>query len=635
MPTMLKHRLAGIFIIAALAFAAPGEARADQVHKAGTEKEIRIGVLAFRGGANALKRWSATADYLTGSIEGYRFAMVPLSLENMNFAAYDESVDFILTNTGNYVNLEARFGVSRIATMRAPTNVAAGNVFGAVIFSRADRQDIRTLSDLRGKSFMAVKRNGFGGFQMAWRELKEKGIDPFSDFSRLRFSGFPQDVVAFKVESGEVDAGTFRTDTLEKMAAEGKIKMSNFRVLNPKKYPGFPFEVSTRLYPEWPFAKLKGTPDPLAQKVAIALLSMPSDGQAAKAGGYGGWTVPLDYQPVHDLFRFLRIGPYEDLGEIRFNDIVKQYGHWVLLGFFGLIIFAVWGTWTEYLVTRRTRELSDANRELEKEVIERERAEDEARRRQAELAHVSRLNTMGEMASGFAHELNQPLSAIINYAQGCVRRMKRGAGETEEMLAAMEQVSVQAGRAGEIIRRIRSFVRKDEPERNRVDVASLIRDVTDLLGAEFKRSGVTVTLTLSGALPFVMADAIQIEQVVLNLVRNAIEAMDEGGSKQGGSKEKRLIIKISEGDNETVCVAVEDTGPGISEETRDHAFDPFVTTKKGGLGLGLSISQSIIEGHGGRLFIERSRESGTVFMFSLPAAVQANLKQKEERRERA
>ncbi len=630
MPPMMKRCFSALFFFALLALAVVGHARAGQDKKAGIDKEIRIGVLAFRGGENALGRWSATADYLTGSVKGYRFKMVPLSLENMNFAAYKGSVDFILTNTGNYVNLEARFGITRIVTMRAPTTVAAGNVFGAVIFSRAARKDIRTLSDLRGKSFMAVKRNGFGGFQMAWRELEEQGIDPFTDFSELRFSGFPQDVVAFKVESGEVDAGTFRTETLEKMAAEGKIKLSDFRILNPKKYPGFPFALSTRLYPEWPFAKLKETSDFLAQQVAIALLSMPPDGRAAKAGGYGGWTVPLDYQPVHDLFRVLRIGPYEDLGEITFNDIVKQYGHWVLLGFFGLVIFAVWGTWTEYLVTRRTRELSNANRELEKEVIERERAEDEARQRQVELAHVSRLNTMGEMASGFAHELNQPLSAIVNYAQGCVRRIKRGTGETREILAAMEQVSVQAGRAGEIIRRIRGFVRKDEPERGGVDVASLIRDVTDLLGAEFKRSRVTVTLTLSGALPAVMADAIQIEQVVLNLVRNAIEAMVEGESKQ-----RTLSIEISKEDNETVSVAVADTGPGIPEKTLDHAFDPFVTTKKGGLGLGLSISQSIIEGHGGHLFIERSTESGTVFKFSLPVAAQADLKQKEEHRERA
>ena len=136
-----------------------------------SERSVAIGVLAYRGVENCLQRWSPTALYLSDAITGYTFQIEPLTLEEMSAAAERGDVDFILTNTGNYVALEAKYGISRIATLRAPGEVAAGNVFGAVIFTRADRSDIQGLRDLRGKRFMAVTPDGFGGFQMAWREL--------------------------------------------------------------------------------------------------------------------------------------------------------------------------------------------------------------------------------------------------------------------------------------------------------------------------------------------------------------------------------------------------------------------------------------------------------------------------------
>ncbi|MDH5748407.1 MAG: PhnD/SsuA/transferrin family substrate-binding protein, partial [Rhodospirillales bacterium] len=449
-PRYLTFLLAGVLMLAS------GAAWAD-VH------EVRIGVLAFRGAEDALKRWSPTAAYLSKAVDGATFRVVPLTLSEMSETVARGDIHFVLTNTGNYVNLEHRFGVTRIATLRAPGFVIAGNAFGAVIFTRADRADIKAIKDLKGKKFMAVNKNGFGGFQMAWRELQAHGIDPFSDFSEIRFSGFPQDNVAYAVLNGDVDAGTFRSGALENMAAEGDLNLEDFKILSAKQHTGFPFLVSTRLYPEWPFSKLNATSETLAQKVAIALLGMSGNSSAALIGKYGGWTVPLDYQPVHELFKELRIGPYQELGRITFTDLFKQYGHWLVLVVVLILLTAGWAARIEYLVARRTRELSQANLELEKQMAERRRLEDLDRRRQAELAHVSRLSTMGEMASGFAHELNQPLSAITNYAKGCVRRLRTGSGETGELLDAMEQVSVQAERAAKVIRRIRSFVRKETP----------------------------------------------------------------------------------------------------------------------------------------------------------------------------
>ncbi|MHA1598794.1 MAG: ATP-binding protein, partial [Alphaproteobacteria bacterium] len=406
----------------------------------------------------------------------------------------------------------------------------------------------------------------------------------------------------------------FRTNTLETMEEEGSLQMSDFKILNPQTHPGFPFAVSTRLYPEWPFARMKGTPGDLAQKVAIALLKMPAKGSAAVTGGYGGWTVPLDYQPVHELFKVLRIGPYEDLGRITFTDLINQHGHWIVLGVVVLLLTIGWATWIEVLVARRTRELSQANSELERQISVRRLAEEDAHMRRAELAHVHRLNTMGEMASGFAHEINQPLSAITNYARGCIRRINKGTGDNTEILGALEQVAAQATRAGEVIKRIRTFVRKEEPESEITDINRVIRESLEYIESDADRQGVSLETKLQPGLPGVEIDVVQVEQVVLNLVRNAIEAMAETPAAA-----RRLMVGSELTDRGEIRVTFTDTGPGLPVNTADSMFDPFVTSKQNGLGLGLSISRSIVEFHGGRLRASNSSDAGAVFSFTLPA----------------
>lgn len=587
-------------------------AGAAPVHSA---EPVAIGVLAFRGADEARARWMATVDYLDARIADTSFTLMALTLGEMPRAVAGGRLGFVLTNTGNYVDLEARFGISRIATLRTPSRVTAGNVFGAVIFTAAGRDDLSGIKDLKGKRFLAVGPHAFGGFQMAWREMKAAGVDPFEDLAELKFSGFPQDRIAFAVREGLADAGTVRTGTLEALVREGAARMTDFKVLAAKRFKGFPYAVSTRLYPEWAFARVHGTDNDLAQRVAIALLDMPGDGAAAKAGRYGGWTVPLDYQPVHDLFRELRIGPYEELGAITLADLFKQYGPWVVVAVICLLVMAGWATWIEILVARRTRELSTANAELQRQIGERRRAEEEARRRLAELAHVHRLNTLGEMAAGFAHELNQPLAAITNYAKGCVRRLKSGRGEPAELLDAMEQVAQQAGRAAQVIRRIRGFVRKEAPKRAAADINHVIGETVNLVRVDLERQGITVTLDLADGLAPVPVDVVQIEQVVLNLLRNGVEAMNEAPPAK-----RTLGIRTRPHGEDAVEVTVTDNGPGVAALGQGSVFDPFVTSKPDGLGLGLSISKSIVENHGGRLRVAAGASGGAQMSFTLPTA---------------
>lgn len=242
------------------------------------------------------------------------------------------------------------------------------------------------------------------------------------------------------------------------------------------------------------------------------------------------------------------------------------------------------------------------------------RAEQEARQHQAELVHVCRLSTMGEMATGMAHELNQPLSAIVNYANGCSRRLQSASSKTEELVGAMGQITVQAQRASEIIRRLRALVGKQPPLRANVDLNHLVREVCSFVEFETTRLGLTIELDLGDRPILVCVDLVQIEQVLLNLVRNAIDALQEVAETQ-----RHLGIRTwVEADR--ALVAVRDSGPGISADRLLHLFHPFFTTKEGGMGMGLAISQTIVENHDGRIWAESEPGEGSIFCVALPVA---------------
>lgn len=245
------------------------------------------------------------------------------------------------------------------------------------------------------------------------------------------------------------------------------------------------------------------------------------------------------------------------------------------------------------------------------------RAEQESRQHQAELVHVCRLSTLGEVATGMAHELNQPLSAIVNYANGASRRLQSGIGDSHALVDAMGQISSQAQRAGEIIRRLRALVGKQPPIRSAVDINYLVREVCGFVQFETSRLELQIDLDLAaGEIP-VDVDLVQIEQVLLNLVRNAIDALAE---RPLGERILSIRTELYQGD---ALVSVRDNGPGIPPERMEHLFHPFYTTKESGMGMGLAISQTIVENHGGRIRAQSQPGVGSVFAIQLPVAAVA------------
>ena len=760
------------------------------------QSEMRIGVLAFRGQEDAFERWQPTARYLSERIGGYRFSIVPLTLEGMLSSVAADQLDFILTNTGNYVVLENAYGISRLATLKVLHLGEEFTQFGAAIFTRHDHPRLEQISDIAGHSMMAVSDDAFGGFQMAWRELIDNGVDPFTDLASLQFSGFPQDDIVHAVLAGRVDVGTVRSGTLERMAAEHLIDIDRIRILGARTSDAFPFAHSTRLYPEWPFAKARKTPEKLAQRVAIALLELEPDSSAVVSAFAAGWTIPLDYGPVHELFRELQIGPYAYLAKPSLVSIWREYKGWIIFSMLmmlllvGLLILigranrrisqsetrfreeaeqrrqaqellVAHKANLEIRVEERTAELADVNSSLRRSEstlramhdittdpdtdfdtklesllhegcvffgmrfaivrdageaitcrvsidssaspqqqsriadclrdeiraagkpvsiadfrqhpllanpvegadlsgaaigvdfqvddkiagyilfgncnaversfsdvdidilqlmaqwlggeIERSEIIRRAQEHQAQLAHVARLNTMGEMATGIAHELNQPLTAILNYSNGGLRLLQKQ-GELDSVVHdALSGISNDARRAADIIKRLREFIKRGEHRPERFALRDCIEAAIELLRPRLVQHQIDVSVDYAADVDEIVADRIQIEQVVVNLVLNAIDALQAVDPAM-----RRINIDIAETDSRQVAVAISDTGGALEENVIGQLFDPFYTTKTEGMGMGLSISRSIVEAHGGTIECRVDVSRQPTFRFTLP-----------------
>lgn len=561
---------------------------------------VRIGVLAFLGWEAAFSDWGPLAQHLETALPPRRFALAYYDGAGLREAVRREEVDFVITNSGHYAALESELGISRIATLDSPGVPSPARAIGSAVIARADRSDLAVLADLEGQRVAAVGEQAFGGFQVAWRELRRQGIEP-EDFAQLDFLGFPMSRIVTAVADGEADAGIVRACLLEDLARSGAIRLADFKVLSPRREPGFGCGLSTELYPDWPIASVRRTDLRLAKAVAAALLAMPPTPK-----GYA-WTAPVDYRPVHDLFRDLEIGPYSYLRENTLQALARR--HWPFLLFF----FAALSGWVIHAV-RVEQQVHARTAALRAALAERDAAEAGMRVHQEQLDHLSRLSVLGELSGTLAHELNQPLAAIGNYAQSLLRRLESGRYTPAILAEASAEIAAQAERAGGIVRRIRAFASKRAAVREKRALREVVQEATTLFGAMLPDAP---RVEIDDRLPagaVVDADVLQMQQVLLNLLKNAADAMQELAPRE------RAIGLVLDQVGPHYRIGVRDRGAGLPAGSAQHLFEPFFTTKPDGMGLGLSICKTIVEAHGGRLWAEANAVApGMTFFFTLPA----------------
>jgi len=583
------------------------------------EKTIKIGILAKRGAAHCLKKWSPTADYLTEKLPGNKFKIIPIDFDHINNMVDSGAVDFILANSSIYVELEIKFGVNRIATLKNKRLIGTHTYFGGVIFCLKQRENVQRLIELKGKSFMAVKENSFGGWLMAWRELKEKGIDPFSDFSSFSFGG-THDAVVLAVKDGRVDAGTVRTDTLERMQLEGKIDLDYFHVIHDHAedfHP--PYLHSTRMYPEWPIAKVKHTSDALAESVAIQLIGMSENSTAAKAASCSGWTIPLNYQSVHDCQKILGYGPYKDFGIINLKDVIQKYWPVILLT---LVIFLVM-TLSIILFFHFNRKIKATSFRLQKEVEEHKKTSEKLQKAkiEADLANKAK----GDFLANMSHEIRTPMNAII----GMTYLMKQTdfTPQQKDYINKIENsATVLLGVINDILDFSKIEAGKLEIEKIDFNLHSVIENVTTMVEMRTTEKNLDFVVSYDQGMNMNLhGDPLRLGQILTNLVNNAVKFTDKG--------EVGIYIKSIKKD--FYRFEVRDTGIGLTKEQQAKLFQSFsqadtsTTRKYGGTGLGLAISKQLVHLMGGRIWIESEYGKGSSFIFEI--ALKETLKQDIER----
>ena len=535
-----------------------------------------IGVLAMRGEVTTRNHWQPLETLLNQQIAGERFHIQPLDLHQMQDAVNRGTVQFVVTNPAQFVQLNNRAALRWLASLRSTRGgKATSNVIGSAILVRRDG-GIASAHDLIGKTVGAIDAQAFGGYLLGYKALIDAGLRPERDL-RLRFTGFPADALVYLLREQAVQAVIVPVCLLEKMDEEGLIHKADFKVVlnHPTSIPCLS---STPLYPDWSFAALPAVSDELADRVTRVLFNAPQDAPFR-------WGAPASTREVETLLRDVRQHPQQRQLWLDIKSWFIQ--HQLVMGAAAvvLLLLTLNYIWVMLLVRRRGRLLERNNVLL--------------RKQEQALETARQMSVLGEMTSGFAHELNQPLSAIRHYAQGCLIRL-RGQDRQHPLLPALEQIDAQAQRGADTLRNLRLWASQAQgnpvmtDDWQAINIRDAVHHVWQLLRMAQQFPDVTLQTTVSANLTLTLPSVL-LEQVLANLVLNAAQA---------GAN---MVWFTAQHEDDGISIQVQDNAGGIDETQLFQAFQPFMTTRKEGMGLGLVICQRLVRYAGGEISINNQQ----------------------------
>lgn len=538
------------------------------------QNEVKIGILAYRPKQMVQAQWAPLATALNQSISGYGFVIEIYDFDEMSAAVDSRQVDFVLTNPSSYLLMAKRSGLSSpLATL---SNLGQGkpiNAFGGVIFTRSGRTDINRLEDVRGKSVAFTSTESFGGFQVQAYELGRAGIKIPKDV-KVVVTGQPHDNVVDAVLAQRADVGFIRSGLLEEFARKGKLNLSQVTVINPQILPGFPAQVSTRLYPEWPFSALPQTSNDLKRKVSAFLLTLHENNELANQLQIHGFDVPSNYAPVEYMLREMHLPPYDAAPIFTATDVWNRY-RWLivsaltsttiilLLGFYILLV----NRW----LNDRSRALYAANMQLQHEVVERKRAESKLRELSAHLQTVRE-----EEKTGVARDVHDNLGSIFTALKIDIYWLKSELSANAKnvlQLERIESMSKLLDSAVDVTRRVITDLRPSI-----LDDLGLCAALEWQAGQFSKRTGVKCVVTCLEH----EGNQTQLNKVQsINLFRICQEALSNIVKHSGAS---RVEIELHYGEDEVV-LDISDNGCGLPQ---GHVIAP---TSYGMLGMRERVEQ--------------------------------------------